>query len=983
VATETHFSLGPFRLNVETGELQHAGQIIKLTLKTTQVLLTLAGHTGELVSKQELFRTVWKGRVVSDAALTSCIQELRDALRDEAREPRYIETLHRRGYRLLVPLVPVEAVVPLPEAAPPVAPSPIVGRLVELTALEDRLTQAMLGGLQMVFVMGEPGIGKTALLDVFADRHTASGELAYTMGRCAEHYGPSEAYLPLFDAITRLCRGPHAERFLHILRSHAPSWLAQLPALLGDAELEALQRRAVGGTRERMLRELADAITAVSINKPLILRLEDLHWSDASTLDWLSFIARCTEPARLLIVSSVRPIVGLPGEQPLGRLLAELAVARHCGLLRLGGLAVAEVGEYLVGQFGSEPGGCKPTALADAIYERTEGNPLFVINVANDLVARGMLIQRDGKWTLAGRLEDIAATIPEDLRRLIELQLEHLGDREREILEVASAVGEEFSAATVAAALGQHPETVETCCSELARRGLFLRNTGNESWPDGTLASRYAFRHALYRATLYERLPAARRARLHVAIADRLETGFGERARELAAELAAHFERGGDVARAVHYHSTAGDNAGARSAAREAIEHYRRALQLLTGMPDSHERTLREITLNIALGPHLLASEGFGAPAAEQVYRRAQGLSDRIGATRELFTALWGLWLYTWGHGHLDDAKQIGKRLMEIAARLEDRSLLLQAHHALWPTALARGELLACIEHATAGTQLYQVDEHAGMAARFGNHDAGGCCRMFQALALALHGDLAAARATSQAAVRLTEELDHPLSQALALFFAAMLQQIIREHAAAQQYAERSARLAAEHGFAMVRAWASCIASWAVVVNGEHESGIAGIRAALDAAQATGTKQLQPYFFGVLADACLLAARASEGLAAVRSGLEAARSTNERFYEAELLRLEGELARSSNTETHLCTALLERAAETAQRQAAHLLELRALTSLVRASQAQPRAGLVQRVGVVLEQLAPQCDGADAREAWSLLREFQRNPAPIP
>jgi predicted ATPase len=210
------------------------------------------------------------------------------------------------------------------------------------------------------------------------------------------------------------------------------------------------------------------------------------------------------------------------------------------------------------------------------------------------------------------------------------------------------------------------------------------------------------------------------------------------------------------------------------------------------------------------------------------------------------------------------------------------------------------------------------------------------------------------------------------LSQALALFFAAMLQQIIREPAAARQYAERSVRLATEHGFAMVRAFASCIASGAMVVNGEHESGIAGIRAALHAAQATGTKQLQGYFFGVLADACLLAGRASEGVAAVHSGLEAARSTNERFFEAELLRLEGELARSNNTESERCTALLERAVEIAKEQAAHLLELRALTSLVRALEPQSRASeLLQRVGVILEQLTLPRDSADAREARSL------------
>jgi DNA-binding winged helix-turn-helix (wHTH) protein/predicted ATPase len=978
VSTQTQFSLGPFRLNVETGELLHAGRINKLTLKSTQLLLALAQHTGELVSKQELFRAVWKGRVVSDAALTTCVQELRDALQDDARQPRYIETLHRRGYRLLVRLVPL-APAALPAATPS---SRMVGRLIELAALDNRLCQAMAGQMQVVFVIGEPGIGKTTLLDAFAERHAAGGELAYAVGRCAEHYGPSEAYLPLFDALTRLCRGPHAERFLHILRGHAPGWLAQLPGLLGDAELETLRRRAVGGTRERMLRELADAITAVTIDIPLILRLEDLQWSDASTLDWLGFIARSMEPARLLIVSSARPIAGLLGEQPLARLLAEVAVVRHCGVLQLGGLAAAEVGEYLTVQFGTEPiGGSRPGALADAIHARTEGNPLFMINVTNDLVARGVLVERDGRWSLAGRLEDITATIPEDLRRLIALQLERLSRDECEVLQVASAVGERFCAATVAAALGQHTENIETCCAELARRGLFLRNAGNESWPDGTRASRYAFAHALYRATLYERLPAARRARLHVAIADRLETAFGERARELAAELASHFELGGDVARAVLYHHAAADNAGARSAAREAIEHYRRALQLLTGLSDSDERAQQEISLYIALGPLLLACEGFGAPAAEKAYKRAQELCDRIGGPRQLFTVLWGLWLYNQSHGHHDDAKKLGQRLLDIAAQVDDRSLLLQAHHALWATSLARGELLACFEHATAGAGLYEIGEHAGMAARYGNHDAGACGRCFHALGLALHGDLVAARAASQAAIKLADELAHPFSQALALFLAAMFEQIARDPITARQHAERSARLAAEHGFATISAWASSIVSWTMVVDGEHAPGISGIRAGLNAAQATGTKLWQPYFFGVLADACRIAGSTCDGLAAARSGLEAAHSTNERFYEAELLRFEGEFVQATAGDPTRSVVLLERAVNLAKAQAAHLLELRALISLVRALEGEACTAQLLRIGVLLERLALQGDSADAREARLLLRS-QRNPTAI-
>ena len=982
LTTEIESALDPLRLNIETGELLHAGRVIKLTLKATHVLLALGQHTGDVVSKQTLFRTVWKDRVVSDAALTSCIQELREALHDEARKPRYIETLHRRGYRLLVSLAPVAPRSEAPVAAP--RAFHMVGRLAEISVLESRARQALSGRLQIVFAIGEPGIGKTTLLDAFTETHAASGELAYAIGRCAEHYGPSEAYLPLFDAIARLCRGAHGGRVLHALRRHAPSWLAQLPGLLGDSELEALRRRAVGGTHERMLRELADAIVAISIDVPLILRLEDLQWSDASTLDWLSFLARHVEPARLLVVTSARPADGWAGEQPLARLLAELAVVDHCVVLQLGGLSATEVGHYLAAHFGGELNrDSGPSSLARAIYARTEGNPLFMINVANDLVARKVLVEQNGKWSLVGRLEDIAATIPEDLRRLIELQLERLSSTEREILEAASVAGETFSAATVAAALRQQQENVEAGCSELARRCLFLRDLEQATWPDGTTASCYAFRHALYRATLYERLPTARRSRLHAAIAHRLESGFGDRVHELAAELAAHFERGGDVARAAHYHHAAGDNAGARTAAREAIEHYRRALQLLARLPDSQQRTLSEITLNTALGPHLLASEGFGAPAAEQVYRRAQQLCDRIGATRELFTALWGLWLYVAAHGHLDDAKRIGVRLMEIATLYQEPSLLLQAHHALWATSLERGELLACFEHAAAGAKLYEVGEHAGLAARYGNHDAGGCCRWFHAIALALHGDFVAARATSQAAIRLTEELGHPFSQALALFFGSMLQQIMRETAMAQDYAERSVRLATEYGFAMVRAWASCISGWARVVKGEHASGITAIHAALEAAQRTGTKQLQPYFFAVLADACLLARRTSDGLAAVLKGIDAARSTHERFYEPELLRLEGEFTRASKTGIRRCAPLFTRAADIAKDQAAHVLELRALTSLVRAGEEQPcEPELLRRIEAVLTHHT-QRDCADVREAYSVLGRSQRNPREIP
>lgn len=259
------------------------------------------------------------------------------------------------------------------------------------------------------------------------------------------------------------------------------------------------------------------------------------------------------------------------------------------------------------------------------------------------------------------------------------------------------------------------------------------------------------------------------------------------------------------------------------------------------------------------------------------------------------------------------------------------------------------------------------------MAAQFGSHDAGSCCRAMHSLALVLHGDMAAAGAEIEAAIGLAEEVGHPFSQALTLFWAAMIEQIARDHTAARLHADRSRRLATEHGFAVVAAWAACIAGWAEVVDGRHASGIAAIRASLDRAQATGTKQVEVYLFGVLADAYRIAGRTSEGLAAIHSGLETAHSTEQRLYEPELLRLQGELVRASGTEPERSVALLGHAVELARHQAAHLLELRALTSLVHATPDPKRtAELLSRVAAVLDQLTLRPESADACEARLLV-----------
>ena len=281
---------------------------LSLMPKAFAVLRHLVDHAGRLVTKEELLAAVWRDTIVSDAALASCIRDLRRALGDAPEKPRYIETVHRRGFRFIGPIAgsggaereraDVVRAAELPA-------STLVGRDAELARLHEALARAMAGHRQLVFVTGEPGIGKTALVEAFLAQVGRRGPLRIGRGQCVEHYGAGEAYLPVLEALGRLGREAGGDQIVRVLRQHAPTWLVQLPALLDDEGLEVVQRRVHGATRERMLRELVEALDAHTRESPLVLLLEDLHWSDASTIDLLAMLARRREPSRLLVVGNV------------------------------------------------------------------------------------------------------------------------------------------------------------------------------------------------------------------------------------------------------------------------------------------------------------------------------------------------------------------------------------------------------------------------------------------------------------------------------------------------------------------------------------------------------------------------------------------------------------------------------------------------------------------------------------------------------
>ncbi len=410
------------------------------------------------------------------------------------------------------------------------------------------------------------------------------------LGRCIEHYGAGEAFLPVLEALDRCCRATGGSGLITRLQRWAPTWLAQMPGLLSAHENEELQRDIVGATKERMLRELVGVLEALSQELPLVMVLEDLHWSDAATLDAISLLAQRRDLARLLIIGTYRPVDAALTEHPIKRLRQDLLARGRCIELPLAPFSRLELAAFLSVWF---PGTAMPEVVVDAVYGRTEGHPLFVVNLIDHWTARGLLRPADERWGLSERVDELALGVPERLRVLIEQRIDALSKVEQRLLAAAAVAGEEWPAALVAAALDMDCDAVDECCEALAERGQMIAQAGITEWPDGTVAGRYRFLHALYEDFLYQRLAAAQRVRFHKRLAERLAVAYGEQSHQVAAELADHFERGCEYARAVRYLGEAAENAARRYANPEAVAYLSRALALVERLPPAEQEGTR------------------------------------------------------------------------------------------------------------------------------------------------------------------------------------------------------------------------------------------------------------------------------------------------------------------------------------------------------------------------------------------------------
>jgi tetratricopeptide (TPR) repeat protein len=633
---------------------------ILLTPKSFAVLRYLVEHGGRLVTHDELLEAVWPGTYIQPQAIKKSILDLRIALGDRTKKPLFIETLHRRGYRFIA-AVSEGTGVPFAVPAGP-ARSRIVGRDHPLGELRDCLQNASRGERQIVFVTGEPGIGKTALADEFQRQAAAAvPSLRIALGQCVEGYGGKEAYYPMLEALGQLCRGPGGDSVVETLAAQAPTWLVQFPALVKREQRELLQREIVGATRDRMLREIGDALESFTATSPLLLVLEDLQWVDHSTVDLISALARRRAPAKLMVIVTKRPVDIVVPEHPLKALKQDLLVRQLCREIPLEPLGEAQVAEYLAAD-SSEAG--LPEGLAKLLYRHTEGNPLFMVAALDHMIELGLVSRESGAWKLRAALEEIELGVPQKLRRMIEAQFDKLTSEEQRMLEAASVAGMAFSPEVCAAGGNLGRETFEDLCQELSRRHHIVRSAGTQQFPKGTVCSRYEFVHALYREVSYRLLAPARRAHLHLHIGKRLETLFRGHLSKVATELVPHFEKGSDWTRAVKYLQLGAETAGKRYAPGEAAALLQHALELSAKLPEE-ERGGNEIQILTKLAEIYLGSFN---PRAVETYRALGARAANYGLIdTEVHALVEMAWATTWV------SSPSGLKIIEQALRLSAR----------------------------------------------------------------------------------------------------------------------------------------------------------------------------------------------------------------------------------------------------------------------------------------------------------------------
>ena len=542
-----------FGLDTANQCLLRNGVPVDLAPKPFAVLRYLVENPDRLITHDEFLDALWPETYVQPQVLRTYMLDLRKVLGDDATQPRFIQTLPKRGYRFVASVTersgngshPIAEPAKREEKKPPA----IVGREEELDCLNAQLRLLANGERRIAFVTGEAGIGKTALVDDFCWQLDPSVRIA--RGQCIQGVGTREEYYPVTEALRQLCASPDGEVACRVLETKAPAWLAlgrEHGAVMSSAIRPAIQERTIG--------DICGALEELAAERPLVLIFEDLQWADDSTLHLISAVARRRARAKLMVIATCCSRIGAirPAEDPLQRLKEDLLMRRLCIEMPLHPLKKAAARALIGRELGQEE---LPPGLVDFVYQRSEGNPLFLIAIVEHMVAQRVLVRSatnargpKGLWELDANFPEMEAGFPEQLARMVELEVERLSQDEQRMLEAASLMSVAFPAWAVAAALSKDPVEIEEACDGLARRVHFVVRAGQDELPDGTKSAFYVFAHGLYREVLYQRQATTRRARRHIRIAERLGELFAGREGNVAREIALHYEAAGDLERA-------------------------------------------------------------------------------------------------------------------------------------------------------------------------------------------------------------------------------------------------------------------------------------------------------------------------------------------------------------------------------------------------------------------------------------------------
>jgi class 3 adenylate cyclase/predicted ATPase len=921
------------------------------------------------------------------------------------------------------PMLPAFLSTVLP---PPGRAAPFVAREQESAELAAALATARSGAGQILFVIGGAGRGKTMLVQEFARQaQDIDPELLVVSGACNAHTGSGDPYLPFREALTMLCgevetrwaggliSTAHARRLweampltLPALVEHAPdllsafvpsngvreraatfatpdaSWWGRLVMLASaDASAKVAQ--------QPILAQYSAVLSAIARQRPLLLILEDLHWVDSASSSLLFHLSREASHSRMLIIGTYRPdeVAVSRGEtqHPLADMLNELKRQHGDIWLDLGALAEADGRRFVDAYLDTQPNRLGP-AFRAALFDRTRGHALFTVELVRELQEHGDLRQDDqGQW-----IEDPTMNwnvLPARVEGAIAKRIQRLEQDLRSILTIASVEGETFTAEVVAHVQQvQERSLVQRLSQELDKQHRLVV-AHLLAWLGAQRLSLYRFRHHLFQHYVYHSLTAMERAYLHEAVGTVLEALYAEQSEPIAVQLARHFEEAGLHEKAITYLLQAGKRAARLSAHHEAIAHVTKGLALLQRLPDTPERAQTELELQIALANALIVTTGFAVAEVEQAYGRAWELCQQVYAEEiaHKFPILYGRCIFHLQRGEPQTVFQLGEEFLDLARRQHDPAIIVA--HRIMGYRFLSGKLVAARSHFEQIAALYNVEQHRPLTFQYGL-DPGAAGLSFGALDLWLLGYPEQARRWSDRAILLAREAAHAHSLTFTLAHASWFHHFRREWAIAQERAEEVIAIATKQGLAVALAWGTLTRGWALVQQGQGEAGIILLRQGLAAVQATETELLRTHHVTLLAEAYQTVGEPEAGLRVLAEALAQVEKNEERFWEAEIYRLKGELllmlegaglsrgAVEGMQSAEPPEGCFLTAIEIARRQEGKSLELRATVSLARLWQQQGKQNQARRIlAEIYGWFTEGFDTVDLQQAHALLQEL--------